>query len=354
MHIIRLLAVGDICLQTRNNKYPFSGAKEFFRDKDILFGNLETVLSNRGKEVEKAVLLNTSPDKVKYLKDAGFDILNVANNHIMDFGLEGFDETLEVLNRNGLKFVGAGNRKFNNPYAVVEKNGIKIGFLGYYEGGFKNFQKGIFINRINKDDICRDIRCLKSKCDAVVVSLHWGIENVFYPSPKQIKLARNLIDVGSSLVLGHHPHVVQGIERYKSGLIVYSLGNFQFIADREKNRSSMILTVKINKNEIEDYKIIPVKINENFIPYVMNNQDTQDMLSFINKISLPIIEERLNEKWWFEEIAKEHLIGNMKSWIVRIKKYGIKHLLQCSKWLISPFIVKCYLGLLRQRFTKND
>ena len=116
----------------------------------------------------------------------------------------------------------------------------------------------------------------------------------------------------------------------------------------------MILTVKINKNGIEDYKIIPVKIDENFIPCVMKNQTTQEMLSFINKISLPIIEERLNEKWWFEKIAKEHLVGNMKSWIVRIKKYGIKHLLLCIKWLISPFIVKCYLGLLRQRFTKND
>jgi len=315
---------------------------------------LKTVLSNQGKEVEKAVLLHASPDKVKYLKDAGFDILNVANNHIMDLGEEGFNDTLEVLNRNGLKFIGAGNRKFSNSSEVIERKGIKLGFLGYYEGGFKNFEKGIFLNRINKDDIERDIRNLKSKCDIVIVSIHWGIENVFYPSPKQIKLSRNLINAGANLVLGHHPHVVQGIERHNNGLIVYSLGNFSFIADREKNRNSMILTVKINKNEIEDYKIIPVKINENFIPCIMNNQDKKEMFSFIDKISLPIIEERVNEKWWFEEIAKEHFIGNMKSWIVRIKKYGIKHLLQCVKWLISPFIVKCYLGLLRQRFTKND
>ena len=78
------------------------------------------------------------------------------------------------------------------------------------------------------------------------------------------------------------------------------------------------------------------------------------MLSFIDRISQPIIEGKVNEKWWFEEIAKEHLAGNMKSWIVRIKKYGIKHLLQCIKWLISPFIVKCYLGLLRRRIRKYD
>ena len=352
MSTLKLIAVGDICLKTKNNIPPFENVKKAFRDKDILFGNLETVLSNRGKEVEKAISLHASPDKVKYLKAAGFDILNVANNHIMDLGWEGFNDTLEVLNRNNLKFIGAGNQKFNNSYALVERKGIKLGFLGYYSGGFGDIKKGVFINRIN-DDIYRDIKNLKLKCDVVIVSLHWGIENVFYPSPKQIKLARNLIDAGSSLILGHHPHVVQGIERYKNGLIVYSLGNFQFIADRKKNRSSVILTAKINKNGIEDYNIIPVKIDENFIPCVMNNQDTQEMLSFIDKISLPIIEERLNEKRWFEEISREHLVGNMKSWIVRIKKYGIKHLLQCIKWLISPFTVKCYLGLLRQRLRKK-
>ena len=353
MSTLRLIAVGDICLKTKNNMHPFENVKSAFRDKDILFGNLETVLSNQGKEVEKAVLLHASPEKVEYLKDAGFDILNVANNHIMDLGWGGFNDTLEVLNRNDLKFIGAGNQKFNHSYTIVERKGIKLGFLGYYEGGFKNFKKGVFIDRVNENEISAGIKHLKSKCDVVIVSLHWGIENIFYPSPKQIKLARNLIDAGSSLVLGHHPHIVQGIERYKNGLIVYSLGNFQFIADREKNRSSVILTVRINKNGIEDYKIIPVKIDENLIPCVMNNQNTQEMLSFINKISLPIIEERLNEKRWFEEISREHLVGNMKSWIVRIKKYGIKHLLQCIKWLISPFTVNCYLGLLRQRLKKR-
>jgi len=128
---LKLIAVGDICLKTKNNMHPFKNVKQAYKYKDILFGNLETVLSNRGKEVEKAVLLHASPKKVEYLKDAEFDILNVANNHIMDLGLEGFNDTLEVLNRNDLKFVGAGNQKFNHSYAIVERKGIKLGFLGY-------------------------------------------------------------------------------------------------------------------------------------------------------------------------------------------------------------------------------
>ena len=354
MSNIKLVAVGDICLKTKNNVHPFENVKQAFEDKDILFGNLETVLSNRGKKAEKSVLLYASPQKVEYLKESGFDILNIANNHILDLGLEGFNETLEVLNQNGLSFIGAGNRKFGQSCAMIKKKGLKLVFLGYYQDGFRNFKKGVFINKVDENYIVADIKNLKSQCDIIVISLHWGTENVFYPCPEQIKLARNLIDDGATVILGHHPHVVQGIERYKNGLIVYSLGNFQFLTDREINKKSIILSVEINKNGIEDYRIIPVKINEDFMPYVLNYQKSQEMLSFIDRISQPIIEGKVNEKWWFEEIAIEHLAGNMKSWIVRVKKYGIKHLLQCIKWLISPFTVRCYLGLVRRIIKKYE
>ena len=272
----------------------------------------------------------------------------------MDLGIEGFNEALEVLARNDLSFIGAGSLKFDKHNTIIEKKGIKLGFLGYCVCGFRNYVDGVFINRIDEDSVVTDITTLKTHCDIVIVSLHWGIENVFYPSLTQIKLARNLVDAGATLVLGHHPHVVQGIERYKNGLIVYSLGNFQFVTEKEENKKSIILSVEISKNGIEDYKIIPAKINEDFAPYVMNDQNTQEMLSFIDTISLPIIEGKVNENWWFEEIARQHLIGNMEAWIVRIKKYGINHLLQCIKWLISPFSVRCYLGLLRRRIRKYD
>ncbi len=85
MNAVKLIAVGDICLRTRNNKHPFDNVKKIFKDKDILFGNLETVLSSQGERAEKSVLLYSPPEKVSYLKDAGFDVLNIANNHMMDF-----------------------------------------------------------------------------------------------------------------------------------------------------------------------------------------------------------------------------------------------------------------------------
>ena len=351
---VKLMAVGDIFLETKDNINPFVNVKEAFSGKDVLWGNLETVLSDQGEEAEKAVQLYTSPDKVKYLKESGFDVLNIANNHIMDLGLEGFNETLDMLHRSNLTFIGASNHKFTQRHKIVKRKGIKLVFLGYCECGFSNYKEGVFINRIDEDSIVADISALKAHCDIVIVSLHWGIENVFYPSPKQINLARRLIDSGAALILGHHPHVVQGIERYKNGLIVYSLGNFQFITSRERNKQSIILSAEISKNGIEDYRIIPAKIDEDNIPWVMNDEKAREMVSFVEEISLPITEGRVKEDWWFEEIAREHIVGNMKAWIIRIKKYGIKHLLQCIRWHMSPFIVKCYIGLLRRWLRKKE
>jgi len=131
MYSIILMAVGDISLQTVGNKPPFDFIKGAFMGKDVLFGNLETPLSNCGTPAEKAVVLSVSPDKALYLKDAGFDVLNVANNHILDMGPEGVQETLKTLSEYGLLFVGARTSTCDRSWVVIEKDGIRIGFLGY-------------------------------------------------------------------------------------------------------------------------------------------------------------------------------------------------------------------------------
>lgn len=351
--MVRLIAVGDISLQTRDRENPFREIRQALASKDILFGNLETVLSSHGKEAEKAVVLYASPDRVNYLKEVAFDILNVANNHIMDLGVEGFNETLEVLNKNALSFIGVKNRTFTEPWAMVEKNDIAIGFLGYSSIGFTDPRKGISINGINEAEIVADIRNLKPQCDVVIISLHWGLDNVQYPSPEQIALAHKLIDAGATVILGHHPHVIQGIERYKSGLIAYSLGNFQFdpTVSQTKSNRSLILSVELSPTGLENYSIIPVEIGDDFAPKVTMDEEAE-LLKFIEAKTWPITKGIVTEKWWFEEIAHEYLSGNMKSWIVRIKKYGLKHFLEYMRWLISPFCIKCYVSIIKRYFKK--
>ncbi|MHA1341274.1 MAG: CapA family protein [Promethearchaeota archaeon] len=348
MPYLKLLAVGDISLNVKNNEDPFKSVNHLFKEKDILFANLETVITNYDiPREQKLIYLRTSKENVVYLKNNKFDIINIANNHILDYGPKGFNDTLEVLNQNGILFIGAGNHKFNQPQIIIGKKDIKVGFLGYKEGRFNNTNNYIFINTICEKKIIFDIKKIKSKCDIVVISLHWGIENVFFPSPLQIKLAKKLIDAGAFLILGHHPHIVQGIEKYKNGLIVYSLGNFQFLSYKEKNKKSIILSVKINKYGIVDFEIIPVKINEEFKPFIMNKEESNKMLSFINAISQPILKGEITKNWWFGQIAREYITFNTQFWITRIKKYGIKHFLKFIEWLISPFNLQCYLALLK-------
>ena len=350
---VKLIAVGDIFLRTRNNKYPFENVKEIFKSKDMLFGNLETVLSNKGKCAEKAVLLYSSIKNVKHLKSAGFDILNIANNHIFDLGAEGFNNTLDILYKNDLTFIGANNKSRKN-YVIVEKKGVKFGFLGYTQGGFSLPEEGIWINKIGAIEIIKDIEYINAQCEFVIISLHWGTENVFYPSPKQINFAHKLIDAGATVILGHHPHVIQGIERYKTGLIAYSLGNFQFDPklSYSKTNKSIILCLNFDRKKIESYEIIPVMIDKDFLPGVAEGKLKDKVSDFITKISQSLDDGHLTERWWFEKIAGEYLSSNMKSWIIRIKKYGIRHFLQCTKWLISPFCIKCWTGIILRRFRK--
>ncbi|WP_235271170.1 CapA family protein [Methanosarcina mazei] len=343
------MAVGDITLQTKNDQNPFKYVMDTFGKKDLLFGNLETVLSTTGKEKKKSVVLKASPDSVTYLGEAGFDILNVANNHILDLGLEGFRSTLNSLDEHKLEYIGAGFEKSSLNSSFIEKNGIKLGFLGYTIGRFK-VPEEISISKIKEKKIISDIELIKGKCDFVVVSLHWGTENVFYPSPKQIELAHKLIDHGATLILGHHPHVLQGIEKYKNGLIAYSLGNFQFDCklSQSSTNDSIIFCVDFDKNGIIDFRIIPITIDENFVPILAEGKVKEKLLNFISQISKLLIDKKITNKWWFEEIGEEYLIGNVNSYITRIMKYGIIPLFECMIWFLTPFCIQCYIGILRK------
>ncbi|AFV22747.1 poly-gamma-glutamate biosynthesis protein [Methanolobus psychrophilus R15] len=347
MNNIKLIAVGDIILNTKTDYHPFEKVMNVLETKDILFGNIETVLSVEGKKSKKSVILNSPPESVKYLIDADFDVLNIANNHMLDLGIEGLKSTLNVLDKSNLNYIGINCAKSNSNYLILEKKSIKLGFIGYTIGRFKQ-NKEPSLCKLNEKQIISDIKSLKTKCDFVIVSLHWGTENVFYPSPKQIDLAHRLIDNGATLILGHHPHVVQGIEKYKNGLIAYSLGNFQFDTkiSQSKTNDSVIFSVDFDENGIRGYKLIPVVINDNFIPMIAEGEVKDNILMFVNDVSEPLCINKFTNKWWFEEISKEYLAGNLNSYRKRVKKYGIIPLIECIIWLMTPFCIKCYKGLV--------
>ena len=352
--MLELVAVGDISLACAEGCDPFEGVARYLRAGDIVFGNLETGLCDPGAEVEKEIVLRAGPGMAVYLHRAGFTILNVANNHALDLGPAGLSQTLANLREHNIRFVGAGSRLSARQHEIVERNGLRIGFLGYYETGRAYSLYHDFINRIDPDTILRQLQSLRQQCSVAVVSLHWGIEYARYPSPAQIELAHALIEGGATLVLGHHPLVVQGIEEYKSGLIAYSLGSFQFRPRREEARRSFILRVGIGARGVEQYKLIPVRIDEENRPRMVCSEARREMLRFVEQLSGPVRQGRVTERWWFEQAAGVYLHRNLQAWVVRIRKYGFRHLLQFMRWLASRFTIKCYLGFLRSRVRLHE
>ena len=351
METLGLIAVGDVSLSGRDGQDPFKHVARLLRAGDIVFGNLECVLCNAGAEAEKEITLRADPARAGYLRQAGFDIVSVANNHITDFGPAGLEQTLAALREQGIRSVGATSSR---EYEIIECKGIKVGFLAYCQTDAGNHHSEPLIRRIDRHTILEQVADLKRRCDVVVVSLHWGVEYIHYPFPGQIQLARDLLRSGAALVLGHHPHVVQGIERIGRGLIAYSLGSFQFEPRKEEARHSFILRAGISARGVEHYKAIPAHVSEGNCPRRIKNAYRREMLRFIERISEPIREDRVTSKWWFEQAGAAYLHNNLQAWAARIGKYGMRHRVQFARWLVSRFTIRCYLGYLRTLVSPHE
>lgn len=354
MRSVRLRAVGDVLLWMRNGKSPFDLVRHELQQKDLLFGNLETVLSESGTERKKRWVNTTPPEAGGYLKEAGFDILSVANNHTLDMGREGFEKTLEGLEARGIAYVGGGRGDEEPPGLIVERNGIRFGFLAYTTGRFRS-PPGVAVAKLKKKSVIDDIRALKEQTDHVVVSLHWGIENTYYPSPDQVGLAHAFIDSGATLILGHHSHTIQGLERYNDGLIAYSLGNFQFDTElfKEEVNSTMILSVEFDRHGIRDYTTIPCVINSDFQPEVAEGRTRELVERWIAKCSERVYNGGVTRGWWFEEIGEDYLLYNLESYRYRIRRHGLLPLIECGVWLVTPFCLNCYAGMIRRRLRQE-
>lgn len=341
--MITLLAVGDIMLKTKSGGDPFKNVSALLREKDILFGNLETVLTTSRSPREKAVRLGSHPDQIRFLKGAGFDVMNIANNHVYDYGAGGFSEEMRLLEEAEIVAIGGGTTENANQW-IFEKNGVSVGFLGYTDVGFlSSREQSVFIAEMNLERMIAKIQALKSSTDFIIVSLHWGHENVPYPSPKQINSAHALIEAGAHVILGHHPHVVQGVEEYQGGLIAYSLGNFQFdgALSYTKPRSSIILKIGLTKNHPVSFDCLPVCLDDQHVPALDRSGDTLHMLK---KLSDPIRNGTLTWSMFMAELAPVYLSGNTRSYWLRMKRYGIRHGLAFIRWLATPFVLLCCLS----------
>jgi len=310
------------------NKDLPATTKNLLTKADIVFGNLECVLSSDGIKNRNLGNLQMRGDKefVNILVESRFTILNVANNHMMQHGEDHFSKTINLLKENNIKVCGLASDKFT----LIRKNDIKIGFLGYSMRPRQYFTKQPLYCEGTEETILNDIKIYKKLTDCLITSLHWGEEFIEKPSPEEIRIARNMIDSGADLIIGHHPHVLRGIESYKNGLIAYSMGNF--ICDmtwEEKTRECIILTCIINKCGIEDYEFTPLYVNNDYLPAPCNPLLHKKLISKINRLSYELKHDNLENydiklKHYFSDAHRclqIHRLNSYKHFIKNIFRY---------------------------------
>jgi poly-gamma-glutamate synthesis protein (capsule biosynthesis protein) len=239
-----LYAVGDIMLERdlitlmdRNgSSYPFDALRELLDGADVTIGNLEGTFTDRGVQADKFYTFRTPTRHVAGLAQAGFDVVSLGNNHAMDYGAQGLEDTIATLDNAGLLHSGAGlDAAAARRPAFLDVNGLRIAFLSYNAAALSEaFPAGPATPGVAVAEVAaiqQDVAAALEDADVVVVSLHAGSEYTDQPTSEQMTLSRAAIDAGAAVVLGHHPHVLQAWEQYGGGYIFYSLGNFVFDLD---------------------------------------------------------------------------------------------------------------------------
>ena len=284
LHAVGDIALGDhpLCtgfgthsrMRREPAAFPFAHVKQLLAGADLRFGNLECTLSERGLKPNDyhSVQMRGHAGYVAALVDAGFEVLNHANNHSMQHGKEPFSDTLQLLKQANIAVCGVAQGAASVPATVTVK-GLRIGFLGYSLRPRQYFTETPLYAEGTTQSISSDVRALRSASDIVVVSLHWGDEFIDRPSPADVQLAHDVIDAGADLIIGHHPHVLRGVERHGRGWIVYSLGNF--VCDmlwEEETRETAICECRLSATGVEDVRLIPVRINDDSQPVPLRDE----------------------------------------------------------------------------------
>lgn len=306
MSEVTIRGVGDImviagaarALERHGPEYPFGPVAELIRAADIGFGNLEMpICSNPVKSHFPEVCPDfySPPQTAEALKFAGFDVLNLANNHIMDWGWEALEETLTRSHALGMQTIGAGkDLSAARVPAIIDVNGTRVGFLGYGVRGLWNASATTpGTAPLDREMILEDVRALRPNVDLLVVSLHTGILSD-YPNPEDRALAHEAIHHGADLILGHGPHVIQGIEMVEGKAIYYSLGNFMIdlasgnvenkIALKE-HLETFIADATLHVGGNVDARAIPVLITHEFQAVPLQGETGAHILAKVKQLS---------------------------------------------------------------------
>ena len=261
-----LLAGGDVLLDLTEPEGvdPFTKVEPSLSSADVAIVNLEMAITERGEPYDKEFVFRAPGSAALTLAGAGIDVVSLANNHILDFGSVGLEDTISVLDEVGILRPGAGanNAEAYAPRVLVLDNEIRVAFVSasaIIPGGFSAGAErpGIADAKWAIPRVLAAVRAAASGNDVVVVSIHWGVERATCPSQDQRGLAQQLIEAGANLILGHHPHVLQPIETFDRTVIAYSLGNFAWHPRYGITGDTGVLEIFFDGPIVEGYQFHP-------------------------------------------------------------------------------------------------
>ena len=300
--VTTLTAVGDIMLGRRvgdrHNADPGAPLKPMAKRlaaAEITIGNFESTLSAAGSPMQGGDSFAASPRVLAGLQRAGFDVLSLANNHVGDYGDGALRQTLSRFAKTKIDTVGAGGdlAAARRP-AIIERGGVRVGLLAVdsigetpaatrARAGTNRLNMPPRTGPLNRSALRRvtsDIRALGKRVDVVIVMTHWGTQYTHRPEPSQHVAARAFADAGADLVIGGHPHWVQGYEMAGSAVVVHSLGNFVFDMDfQTKTREGILLEIVLWGDRLKAVEPVPYMIDSNFTPRLVRGNRANSILA---------------------------------------------------------------------------
>lgn len=241
--------------QNSDYSYFFKNVVDIFKNDDITTANLETTFTNATTKADKQFTFKAEPEYAKILLLGSIEGVNLSNNHIFDYLKKGYEDTIVSLKNEKINYFGEGNKW------ITVAQGHKFGFLGY---------RAFYYDTSFLRTLENDIHQLKKEGCTVIINFHWGEENAYSPNATQKYIGHYAIDKGADLIIGHHPHVIDGIEKYKNKFIAYSLGNFCFGGNSNPvDKDTFILQskFKFKENQLISLGIKPIPCSISSVGY---------------------------------------------------------------------------------------
>jgi poly-gamma-glutamate capsule biosynthesis protein CapA/YwtB (metallophosphatase superfamily) len=343
---------------------PFKALHSMIRNDDLIYANIESTFFRGPLRPRRSNHLWSPPESVRALNTLGLDVAGYANNHSFDFGTKAMMRSINLLEKNDIACIGAGLTvdKASEGH-IIERNGWKVGFKAYTTNAYhvrsivaSNFSVGCA--PMNKKRMKSDLEKLRLETDVICVALHWGYEFLHIPHPKQRVLASQLIEWGADVIIGTHPHVVQGYEKINNRPVFYSLGslilpeyeNTNGIHDSRTNidNQAIVGIVEII-NDTDDHRFIqshiPIKFN---YPYVSSMSELEK-IDFEKNLSIWIkaLTEEFDAGSNFIETMAE-IKARDRQWPIRIWN----HLKGIIVNLLTTLIGTCRMDSIRYRLRR--